>query len=543
MEQTPQANDSPEFDPKCASYHFGIWMIEPEWFKSAVSAVRDGLWRAQPVQVDGEEERPRPRGYVVRRGVAIVPIAGPMMKARSKFGGTSTVDVRTAIRQAVSDDSAQSILLLIDSPGGTVAGTESLAQDVAAADSRKPTYAHIEDLGASAAYYVASQARKITASPTSLVGSLGTMMALDDFSKRYEMIGVKAIVVSSGGMKGAGTEGTEITDEQLAYFQGLVDQGTQHFKNAVMRGRGMDQGQADALFDGRVHDAAKAKKLGLIDDVMSLDSAMSEILVEIESEDDRIDRTRQTAIEIVKRASTLGAVAMNPEELLAGMVMPATTRSHAPEPSPRGDATPVVSTKEVSAMADTTNAPAQTPAAPNASNPQEKVHREIVELNDATMEKEYERGYAKGMADGAAGELARLKAICDACPGQPQIALESFQAGQTPEAVKIAFDAATRERAAAEKREKEIALEAQREIARLRNQIASGGHSGVAIGIDRDGAERAPERSPKEQAEWEWDNRPSVRQTAKSKDIYVLAREAELNGTHRQFKRDPAQVA
>ncbi len=47
--------------------------------------------------------------------------------------------------------------------------------------------------------------------------------------------------------------------------------------------------------------------------------------------------------------------------------------------------------------------------------------------------------------------------------------------------------------------------------------------------------------APKQQAEWEWDNRPSVRKTASSKEIYVLAREAELSGTHRSFSREPAQ--
>lgn len=263
--------------PECRSMHFGPWMIDQDWFTKAVDAVRAGTLRAGVP----DEVVPKTGPYQIANRVAVVRMEGPVMKAKSKYGGTSSVDMRAAVRKAADDENVDAILLLIDSPGGTVAGTDSLAQDVAQANEHKPVYAHIEDLGASAAYYVASQCRRITASRTSIIGSLGTMMVVVDSSDAADMQGLKVIPLTSGGMKGAGTGGTKITDEQLNYFQERVDDGTKHFKTAVQSGRRFTKEKTDKLFDGRVHDAAVAQELGLIDDVVSLDTAMQAILTEI----------------------------------------------------------------------------------------------------------------------------------------------------------------------------------------------------------------------------------------------------------------------
>lgn len=221
----------------------------------------------------------------------------------------------------------------------------------------------------------------------------------------------------------------------------------------------------------------------------------------------------------------------------------APTETKAPEPSPRGEATPVVPTQEVTAMAETNNAPAQTPAAPSVSPDAGSVERDIGVLNADTMKRSYERGKEEGVKEGREIEQARMKAIYDACPGKPGIAVDSFMSGQTPESVKIAFDAATREREEADRQLKASELVNAREIARLNNLLASGGHVGVALGVAREEREQVPQMSPKQRAEWEWDNKPAVRTTAASKEIFVLAREAELSGTHRSFQREPAQVA
>ena len=141
--------------------YFGLWAIQEEPFRAAVAKV-EGI--DLTVHVAQQRARPDPsRGYqdysIVRDNVALIELNGPLMKYSSSLsGGTSTVAVRRQIRNAVEDEQVASILMVVDSPGGTVAGTFDLVDEVAKAAKRKPLWAYIEDLGASAAYAVASQA-------------------------------------------------------------------------------------------------------------------------------------------------------------------------------------------------------------------------------------------------------------------------------------------------------------------------------------------------------------------------------------------------
>lgn len=262
--------------PACAAQHFGPWMIEPYWFAQAVAAVNSGAMVPDveaALQADAEEA-----GYDLDdAGVAAIALHGQMTKGSSSFGGASTVRIRQSIRRAVRDESVKGILLHIDSPGGAVAGTAELADDVARANETKPVYAYIEDLGASAAYYVASQARRISANPAGMIGSIGTVAVLEDTSGAAEQAGVKVHVISTGVYKAAGVPGTEITDEQLEYAQGLVDEHNGLFMQAIKHGRNMSIGEVRKLADGRMHMAADAKELNLIDAVESLDETVDRL--------------------------------------------------------------------------------------------------------------------------------------------------------------------------------------------------------------------------------------------------------------------------
>ena len=283
--------------PKCAAQHFGPWMVETNWFRQAIDAYRAG--RMQPVFASEIDAR---YSYGVFDGCAILPIVGQMTKGDSSFGGVSTVRVRQALREAMADPSIRSILLHIDSPGGTVAGTGELATDVAKVNTIKPVYSQIADFGASAAYWVASQARKIYANATAMVGSLGTILVVDDSSGAADAAGVKVHVVTTGPYKATGTEGTRVTDDHLEYLQGLVDDLNSHFKAGVRSGRGLTLAATEALFDGRVHVAAKAQELGLLDGVQSMEDTMAMIQRRHKVED---SRTRRAKAEVAIRSMEL----------------------------------------------------------------------------------------------------------------------------------------------------------------------------------------------------------------------------------------------
>ena len=264
---------------RCAGQHFGPWSVSLSWFGQAVQGVRSGMLRPRQLDDGDDVELPARPVVDVRGGIAVISIEGMMTKGGSSFGGCSTVAVRQAIRSAAMDDGVDGIMLVISSPGGTCAGTADLADDVARAAALKPTYAYIEDLGCSAAYWVASQATRLYANRTATVGSIGTMVVLTDTTGAQEELGIKYTVVSTGDKKGLGADGA-VTDELVAEWQGIVDDLNQHFAAAVTAGRGFTAEQLSAVSDGGVWIAQQSLALGLIDEVASLDAAMTAILQE-----------------------------------------------------------------------------------------------------------------------------------------------------------------------------------------------------------------------------------------------------------------------
>lgn len=212
----------------------------------------------------------------VADGVAIIELRGTLMKHQASLAAsTSTVLARRQLREAVANSQVARIVLRIESPGGTVAGTRELADEVAAAAKKKPVLAYIEDVGASAAYWVASQATRVVANATALVGSIGTYGIVHDASAAAEQRGIKVHVVRAGDFKGMFEPGTKVTDAQLAELQRIVNQQNQFFLSAVAAGRKRSADEVAKWADGRTFLAAEAKQLGLIDAVQSFDVALA----------------------------------------------------------------------------------------------------------------------------------------------------------------------------------------------------------------------------------------------------------------------------
>lgn len=264
--------------------YIGAWAIEPTAANALMTLARStdlfahvAETKASPPELKSAlSVQPDGRG----KSLAVIPIAGVMMKHQSSLGGgTSTVQIRRDIRTAANSDEVSAILLSIDSPGGTVAGTADLGEEVRAAAKKKPVYAFVSDLCASAAFWVASQADAIFANnATALIGSIGTVMTMYDFSKMAEQKGVETLVFATGPLKGAGAEGAPVTEEQRSYFQALVDDAQRSFDAAVKRGRSLTDLQLKAVRTGGVFGAAEAQERKLIDGVQSLEATVESLV-------------------------------------------------------------------------------------------------------------------------------------------------------------------------------------------------------------------------------------------------------------------------
>ena len=219
--------------------------------------------------------------------VAVIELNGPLAKYPSFwqkiFGGTSYMVAQAAVEQAAADPGIETIVLLVDSPGGEVSGLGDLANSVFKARASKRIVAYVSDLGASAAYRVACQAGSVVCNESALIGSIGTYGVVADWSELFAKAGVKVHVIRAGEYKGVGEQGTLITTEQLAEFERVVRSVNSLFVRDVQRGLGLSAGDAEKLADGRIHVAGDAKRLGLIHAIKPFDELLAELGAEAAS--------------------------------------------------------------------------------------------------------------------------------------------------------------------------------------------------------------------------------------------------------------------
>jgi signal peptide peptidase SppA len=245
------------------------WVIGT-YAEAVIGAVSPGV---QARSMEGPfDEASRKSRLSVAEGVASIGISGVLLKRVPNlvrwFGveATSYGEIQQDLAQAMGDDNVKSIRLRIESPGGQVSGVKETADAIYQAATKKDITAEINDVGASAAYWLASQADKITANPNATVGSLGAYTAYADLSRMAEMQGVKIHVVSSGPNKGMGVPGAPITEVQLQPIRELINGIASGFAGDIARGRGLTKEKVSSEWmDGRVWRAEEAEKLGIID--------------------------------------------------------------------------------------------------------------------------------------------------------------------------------------------------------------------------------------------------------------------------------------
>jgi signal peptide peptidase SppA len=196
------------------------------------------------------------------------------------------------------------ILLDIDSPGGSVAGLAEVAAEILAARDSRKVIAVADSLAASAAYWLGSQASEFIVTPSGQVGSIGIITTHEDVSGMMESAGVKITAITAGKYKGEGSPFAPLNEEAIAALQKRVDDYYGMFVNAVAKGRNVTAEAVRSGFgEGRVVGAKEAVKLGMADRVATIDNVLSKLGVatntRAESEPAIVDtelRTRRLAL-------------------------------------------------------------------------------------------------------------------------------------------------------------------------------------------------------------------------------------------------------
>ncbi len=222
--------------------------------------------------------------FTVRRGtggkVAVIPIDGIIANARSGGvlgdGENKLAAFEQQLDRAARDSSVRAVVLRINSPGGTVTGSETLYELVRKfrSSSGKPVVASIQEVGASGGYYAALASDRIMACPSSIVGSIGVIFQTISVQGAMNHIGVRSQTIKSGPMKDMGSPFHDMTPGEQQVIQEMVDANFAVFKSKVAEHRRLSPDVLASTTDGRVFVGDRARQLGLIDQVGQLGDAI-----------------------------------------------------------------------------------------------------------------------------------------------------------------------------------------------------------------------------------------------------------------------------
>lgn len=271
-----------------------LWVMEPKALQSFLTHFASMSPDRRAVQKSAEKKL-----YTIEGSTAHIPIVGILMKQIPSifklFGieATSYLDIQDAVKGALASGQVERIQLDVDSPGGLVNGVAETADIIRAARSIKPVTAIVDEMSASGAYWLSSQATAIHAQRTSLIGSIGVFTVFVDSSEAAKERGLKVHVIRSGEHKGMGVPGAPITDEQLAAMQEMIDGTAAIFVKAVAEGRGKTLKEIQPLATGRLWLSAAAESHGLIDGIYNttadIHQAMKGVVMNTQNEQEQID--------------------------------------------------------------------------------------------------------------------------------------------------------------------------------------------------------------------------------------------------------------
>jgi len=214
--------------------------------------------------------------------LALGAALGAVMSRAGSFGAaglrnvarvnvTGVIQEDTKLLQAVSnlarDGSVRAVIVSIDSPGGSVAGGESLRAALIRVAAAKPVVAVMRGTAASAGYMVALPAQRIFARDATLTGSIGVILQTGSVGDLLGRLGVSAEAITSGPLKDQPSFTRGLTPQGREYLNGLVADMYDQFVGMVADARHIEPGRVRELADGRAYTGRQAQKLGLVDEI------------------------------------------------------------------------------------------------------------------------------------------------------------------------------------------------------------------------------------------------------------------------------------
>lgn len=209
--------------------------------------------------------------------IAVIYAEGAIMDGKSSFGVVGDETIIQALRQVRKDDKVKAVVLRVNSPGGSGLASELMHRELELTKQVKPIYVSMGNYAASGGYYISCNATKIFANPQTITGSIGVFAMIPNVKGLADKLGVNAQQVSTHHYA-SGYMGYSIFENTPESTRKVVTQSIEHFYNKfierVAQGRNLTTEQVDKIAQGRVWTGAEAKKIGLVDDLATLEQVI-----------------------------------------------------------------------------------------------------------------------------------------------------------------------------------------------------------------------------------------------------------------------------
>jgi len=191
-----------------------------------------------------------------RNGIGVIQLKGVIVTSED------VIKQLTAFRE---DPAVKAIIIRIDSPGGAVGASQEIFEEIKRTAREKPVVASMASVAASGGYYAALGANQVFANPGTLTGSIGVILEFANIKQILDKIGYKAEVIKSGKNKDIGSFYRDMTPEERALLQSLIDNVHKQFIQAVSDRRGLPIETVIPIADGRIFTGQQALEQKLID--------------------------------------------------------------------------------------------------------------------------------------------------------------------------------------------------------------------------------------------------------------------------------------
>ena len=208
--------------------------------------------------------------------VAVIVASGEIMFGSQPPGTIGAESTGSLLRRALADDSVKAVVLQVDSPGGSSFASDVIAHEVQALrDANKPVVASMSSTAASGGYWISVGADRIFANPSTVTGSIGIFGMFPTYQRTIEVLGITTDGVGSTPWAGEFRPDREMSAHAKELFQLAIEDGYDDFITKVAEYRNMDKDAVDNVAQGRVWTGVDALEFGLVDELGTVDDAVS----------------------------------------------------------------------------------------------------------------------------------------------------------------------------------------------------------------------------------------------------------------------------